>query len=171
MATSDARRPGLSLTDRPWLTEFRNRIYKFTREQHPITFLSRRFDKGRHPKLPFYGIDKVEPDYYSLTQVCRQLRAEYTPIYAATSEVRVDEYDLDQYMENKCPMLMRDRYGKSLWSPKHRLQGSQQLRRRHTSVPQILQQDGESISSGLSFRRYVVRTILGECAGSPKRLT
>ncbi|KAH3970250.1 hypothetical protein HBI81_020600 [Parastagonospora nodorum] len=91
--------------------EVRNRIYDFTQESRPVNFLSRRFDDVDDSELSPYQMRKAVPEYHSLTQVCRQLRAEYSPIYAATTEVRVFQADLMDFASKNYPYLARDPHG------------------------------------------------------------
>jgi len=91
--------------------EIRNRIYNFAQESRPVTFISKQFDDVQDSELAPYDMQKAAPEYHSLTQVCRQLRAEYSPIYAATTEVRVFQPDLVYFAGKNYPFLARDPQG------------------------------------------------------------
>jgi hypothetical protein len=54
------------------------------------------------------GIKRGTPEFSGLTQVCRQLRQEYTPIYSADVEIHVYHEDLQEFVGKGLPHLARD---------------------------------------------------------------
>jgi hypothetical protein len=89
--------------------ELRNRIYHFAREENDIGYISRRLDVYAHDELVDCDITISQPEYLGLTRVCRQIRAEYSPVYADTTRVHVRYVDLKEYMDNGFPHLTRDK--------------------------------------------------------------
>jgi hypothetical protein len=92
--------------------ELRNRIYDFTTEDQRITYFPQRLEGWSNKDLRLYGIVREQPNYHALTQVCRLVRAEFSPIYARQIEVHVSHVDLEDYMVMGFPLLARGRDGK-----------------------------------------------------------
>lgn len=92
--------------------ELRNRIYEFSREDGPITYISHRLQQYTDAQLQAHGVDKRAPKFLGLTRACRQLRQEYAPIYAAQSKVHVCHLDLEEFMRLDFPYLYHDNNGK-----------------------------------------------------------
>ncbi|KAI8930994.1 hypothetical protein NX059_012005 [Plenodomus lindquistii] len=88
--------------------ELRNRIYDFCIEDN---YEHDRRIVLRPKKDPFPGYCKVQSDwlqehepvalrfFYGLTQVCRQVRAEYLLLYRAQAEVRVHDMEVYRYID------------------------------------------------------------------------
>jgi hypothetical protein len=90
------------------LSELRNRIYHFAQEQEPVVYaLHPRNGPTNYDSL--YPMEERIPEYFNLSQVCHQIRTEYSPIYAAETEVHVCHVDLDDFMKNGFPYLTRDK--------------------------------------------------------------
>jgi hypothetical protein len=82
-------------------------------EEGLITYFPRRLQKGyTDDELRIYleegPQDKRAPDYFGLTQVCRQVRAEYSPMYAARTKIHVFHIDLTEFLNNKFPYMACD---------------------------------------------------------------
>jgi hypothetical protein len=95
------------------LAEFRNHIYHFAAEERRITYLSRRLRVGySDARLKTYlnesDLGKRVLDFLNLTHVCRQIRAEYSPIYAAETKIHVCHPDVAEFIASDCPHMARD---------------------------------------------------------------
>jgi hypothetical protein len=95
------------------LAELRNRIYHFAAEEGRITYLPHRLRIGyTEGQLREYlgesELDKRVPDFLNLTRVCRQIRAEFSPIYAAETEIHVCHLDIDEFTSYHFPHMARD---------------------------------------------------------------
>ncbi|KAI8930995.1 hypothetical protein NX059_012006 [Plenodomus lindquistii] len=85
--------------------ELRNLIYDFTAEdndlEHPVILSSSKNTAFR--RCNACAKDRREPavgrSFYSLTQVCREIRNEYLPLYRARTKVHVYDSDILKYVE------------------------------------------------------------------------
>jgi hypothetical protein len=82
-------------------------------EEGRITYFPRRLQNGyTDDELKSYleegDQDTRAPDSFGLTQACRQIRAEYSPIYAAEATIRIFHLDLPEFMNSHFPHMARD---------------------------------------------------------------
>jgi hypothetical protein len=87
--------------------EIRNRIYAFATEQGPITYHSDRIKKYFNDEK--LRIPKRRPEFFGLTQVCRQIQAEYSPNYAANTNIHVVHLDLEEFIERNKPHMVHNK--------------------------------------------------------------
>jgi hypothetical protein len=59
---------------------------------------------------------KRTPQFFALAQTCRQIRAEYSPIYAAQTELHVCHIDIAEFMASNFPHMACDGDGKVIGS-------------------------------------------------------
>ena len=94
--------------------ELRNQIYFYAEDKNAITYFPRRLQQGCYPeeRLENYGITKQISQYLALTQTSRQIRAEYTPIYALDAVVQVCHLDIPEFIALDFPHMAHDADGK-----------------------------------------------------------
>jgi len=68
------------------LTELRNRIYNYAQEPRDVHLT-------RKPTQQHEQTNKTHRQFFGLTQVCRQLRSEYLPMYMAQTKVHIQCVD------------------------------------------------------------------------------
>ncbi|KAH7082615.1 hypothetical protein BKA63DRAFT_583634 [Paraphoma chrysanthemicola] len=100
----DAAQENCYLLDLPG--EIRNRTYDYTYEE-PIMYFPQRLRGHADAELRDYGVTRQKPLYWSLTQTCQQLRAEYLPVHAARATIHVCHVDLDEFMAAGLPLISR----------------------------------------------------------------
>jgi hypothetical protein len=104
------------------LAELRNRIYYFATVEGCIWYHPRHLRKETNSsKMLNDHLDEGNREQrttksFSLTQVCRQTRAEYSPIYAAATKIYVGHHDLTYFMDDECPRMARDKNGEVVGS-------------------------------------------------------
>ncbi|KAJ4358648.1 uncharacterized protein N0V89_003232 [Didymosphaeria variabile] len=108
--TADAQHPRLSLLGMP--AEIRNRIYQFATDDYvvdTVRFLDGdedAFDIDTSPQILKPRVTKYKPwsktkpakphyPFFGLSQVCRQLRAEYRPLWLSSSTFAIKYQDLE----------------------------------------------------------------------------
>lgn len=92
--------------------ELRNRIYHFAKEENAITYFPRRLRNHSDEELKLCPVKKTPSSFIGLTQACRQLRQEYSPIYATGTSIHVGNSDAEEYFNVNLPLLARDVDGK-----------------------------------------------------------
>jgi hypothetical protein len=98
------------------LAELRNRIYYFTTEEGRIMYIPRHLRDDQeyssemlNDYLDEGNLEERTTNSLSLTRVCRQIRAAYSPIYAAATKIHVRHLDLTDFIDDKCPHMARDK--------------------------------------------------------------
>ncbi|KAI8931002.1 hypothetical protein NX059_012013 [Plenodomus lindquistii] len=84
--------------------ELRNRIYEFATEDCTREFVLRSYKRGYSELCVFCARATtdtvVKRQYYSLTQVCHQIRNEYLPLYRARTETYIRLDDINEYINS-----------------------------------------------------------------------
>lgn len=96
--------------------ELRNRIYDFASEDKSVAYFPRRIRDGNYTEeqLRAYGVMNIPPQSLGLAQTCRQIRAQYMPVYARTATIHACHLDIPEFLRKGFPHMGRDSDGKVL---------------------------------------------------------
>lgn len=77
--------------------EIRNRIYDFAEEKENVSLVLRKGADAAQPTLDEGGAPKRQ--FFGLTQVSRQVRAEYLPLYRARTKIGINHVEVNKYID------------------------------------------------------------------------